>query len=126
MLGERVRLYGGAGIVAGSDPLLEWQETENKIAALAALLPANSAGAAYRYLPSRFSGGSMSVISFNRRWAQVIIATLARHQVRHICIAPGSRSAPLTLAAANEPALACHTHFDERGLGFSPLAWRRA
>jgi menaquinone-specific isochorismate synthase len=39
MLGERVRLYGGAGIVAGSDPLLEWQETENKIAALAALLP---------------------------------------------------------------------------------------
>ncbi|AUX94146.1 isochorismate synthase [Mixta gaviniae] len=37
--GERVRLYGGAGIVAGSDPLQEWQETENKIAALAALLP---------------------------------------------------------------------------------------
>ncbi|WP_313363728.1 2-succinyl-5-enolpyruvyl-6-hydroxy-3-cyclohexene-1-carboxylic-acid synthase [Mixta calida] len=63
----------------------------------------------------------MSVSSFNRRWAQVIIATLARHQVRHICIAPGSRSAPLTLAAANEPALACHTHFDERGLGFFAL-----
>jgi menaquinone-specific isochorismate synthase len=37
--GERVRLYGGAGIVAGSDAELEWQETENKMAALAALLP---------------------------------------------------------------------------------------
>ena len=41
--GKRLRLYGGAGIVAGSDPLLEWQETENKMAALAALLPAGAA-----------------------------------------------------------------------------------
>lgn len=62
----------------------------------------------------------MSDSSFNRRWAQVIITTLTRHQVHHICIAPGSRSAPLTLAAA-ESALICHTHFDERGLGFLAL-----
>ncbi|MGD8202890.1 2-succinyl-5-enolpyruvyl-6-hydroxy-3-cyclohexene-1-carboxylic-acid synthase [Pantoea sp. FN0305] len=62
----------------------------------------------------------MSDSSFNRRWAQVIIEVLARHQVRHICIAPGSRSAPLTLAAAKS-ALTCHTHFDERGLGFLAL-----
>ncbi|GLR10710.1 isochorismate synthase MenF [Mixta theicola] len=41
--GERVRLYGGAGIVAGSDARQEWQETENKMVALAALLPAGSA-----------------------------------------------------------------------------------
>ncbi|AUX94145.1 2-succinyl-5-enolpyruvyl-6-hydroxy-3-cyclohexene-1-carboxylic-acid synthase [Mixta gaviniae] len=68
----------------------------------------------------------MSVSSFNRRWAQVIIAVLTRHQVRHICIAPGSRSAPLTLAAANQPALACHTHFDERGLGFFALGMAKA
>lgn len=40
--GERIRLYGGAGIVAGSDAHQEWQETENKMAALAALLPGNS------------------------------------------------------------------------------------
>lgn len=63
----------------------------------------------------------MSVSSFNRRWAQVIIAALRHHQIKHICIAPGSRSAPLTLAAAAEPALICHTHFDERGLGFLAL-----
>lgn len=43
MQGKRVRLYGGAGIVAGSDAQQEWQETENKIAALAALLPASPA-----------------------------------------------------------------------------------
>jgi menaquinone-specific isochorismate synthase len=33
-----VRLYAGAGIVAGSDPELEWQEIENKAAGLRTLL----------------------------------------------------------------------------------------
>ena len=43
----------------------------------------------------------MSVSAFNRRWAAVILEALTRHGVRHICIAPGSRSTPLTLAAAD-------------------------
>lgn len=36
--GGRVRLYAGAGIVAGSDPQLEWQEIENKAAGLRSVL----------------------------------------------------------------------------------------
>lgn len=36
--GNTVRLYAGAGIVAGSDPALEWQEIENKAAGLRSLL----------------------------------------------------------------------------------------
>ncbi len=47
----------------------------------------------------------MSVSSFNRRWATVILEALTRHGVRHVCIAPGSRSTPLTLAAAENRAL---------------------
>lgn len=43
--GARLRLYGGAGIVAGSDARQEWQETENKMAALAALLPGGALAA---------------------------------------------------------------------------------
>lgn len=39
----------------------------------------------------------MSNSSFNRQWAKVILETLTRHGLRHICIAPGSRSTPLTL-----------------------------
>ncbi|PLK88000.1 2-succinyl-6-hydroxy-2,4-cyclohexadiene-1-carboxylate synthase, partial [Klebsiella michiganensis] len=38
----------------------------------------------------------MSVSAFNRRWAAVILEALTRHGVQHICIAPGSRSTPLT------------------------------
>ncbi len=63
----------------------------------------------------------MSVSAFNRRWAAVILEALTRHGVRHVCIAPGSRSTPLTLAAAENPAFIHHTHFDERGLGHLAL-----
>ncbi|WP_338557220.1 2-succinyl-5-enolpyruvyl-6-hydroxy-3-cyclohexene-1-carboxylic-acid synthase [Erwinia sp. E_sp_B04_7] len=63
----------------------------------------------------------MSQSTFNRRWAGVVVEALTRHRVAHICIAPGSRSAPLTLAAASHPRLICHTHFDERGLGHLAL-----
>lgn len=66
----------------------------------------------------------MSVNVFNRCWARVILESLVRHGVSHFCIAPGSRSTPLTLEAArlqeNRKAL-CYTHFDERGLGFFAL-----
>jgi len=68
----------------------------------------------------------MSASSFNRRWAEVILETLARHGIRHICIAPGSRSTPLTLAAAQNNAFIHHTHFDERGLGHLALGLAKA
>lgn len=68
----------------------------------------------------------MSHSTFNRRWAGVILEALTRHGVRHICIAPGSRSAPLTLEAAAHATLICHTHFDERGLGHLALGLAKA
>jgi 2-succinyl-5-enolpyruvyl-6-hydroxy-3-cyclohexene-1-carboxylate synthase len=68
----------------------------------------------------------MSVSAFNRRWAAVILEALTRHGVQHVCIAPGSRSTPLTLAAAENRALIAHTHFDERGLGHLALGLAKA
>ena len=66
----------------------------------------------------------MSVSVFNRCWSKVILETLVRQDVTHFCIAPGSRSTPLTLEAVrlqNANRALCHTHFDERGLGFFAL-----
>lgn len=66
----------------------------------------------------------MSVSVFNRCWSKVILETLVRQGVSHVCIAPGSRSTPLTLEAVrlqNAGSVTCHTHFDERGLGFLHL-----
>ncbi len=63
--------------------------------------------------------------SLNRIWALLILRGLYRSGVRHICIAPGSRSTPLTLAAVQlsqeQKDLCLHTHFDERGLGYLAL-----
>ena len=62
-----------------------------------------------------------SLDSLNALWSALLIEELARLGIRDICIAPGSRSTPLTLAAAASPAISTHLHFDERGLGFLAL-----
>lgn len=71
----------------------------------------------------------MSTSIFNRCWARVILETLIRQNVFHFCIAPGSRSTPLTLEAnrlQERGRAICHTHFDERGLGFFALGLSKA
>lgn len=71
----------------------------------------------------------MSQAGLNRIWAQAILETLAQSGVKHICIAPGSRSTPLSLEAlelAQRSELTVHTHFDERGLGFLALGIAKA
>ena len=64
--------------------------------------------------------------ALNKLWAGLMFEELARLGVRHVCIAPGSRSTPLTLAADDNKKLALHTHFDERGLGFLALGIAKA
>ncbi|MBR9728738.1 2-succinyl-5-enolpyruvyl-6-hydroxy-3-cyclohexene-1-carboxylic-acid synthase [Shewanella intestini] len=62
-----------------------------------------------------------SIADINLLWGQLILEELHRLGVKHICLSPGSRSSPLTLAAASQTHLSTHTHFDERGLGFMAL-----
>lgn len=59
--------------------------------------------------------------SFNSLWSALLLEELWRLGVEHVCIAPGSRSAPLTLVAATHKHLQKHVHFDERGLAFYAL-----
>ncbi len=62
----------------------------------------------------------------NRIWSETLLTELSRFGVKHVCIAPGSRSTPLTLEAADNPNFTIHTHFDERGLGFMALGLAKA
>lgn len=59
-------------------------------------------------------------------WAELMVEELIRLGLKHVCLAPGSRSTPLTLAVANHPRLSTHVHFDERGLGFMALGIAKA
>ncbi|RTR28886.1 2-succinyl-5-enolpyruvyl-6-hydroxy-3-cyclohexene-1-carboxylic-acid synthase [Shewanella atlantica] len=62
----------------------------------------------------------------NLLWGTLILEELARLGIQHVCMAPGSRSTPLTLAAAKQSKLKQHLHFDERGLGFMALGLAKA
>ena len=64
--------------------------------------------------------------TFNHLWAALLLEELYRHGVRDLALAPGSRSSPLTMAAAAHPGLRRHLHFDERGLGFLALGLARS
>lgn len=59
--------------------------------------------------------------NLNHIWAALMMEELYRCGVRTICIAPGSRSTPLTWNAAEHPELETVVHFDERGLAFHAL-----
>ncbi len=62
----------------------------------------------------------------NRIWCQVVLEELTRFGVTEVCVAPGSRSTPLTLEADANSKLNIHTHYDERGLGFLALGLAKA
>lgn len=57
--------------------------------------------------------------------ARAMIDELARGGVRHVVLAPGSRSAALAFALHDHPVLALHVHPDERSAGFVALGIAR-
>ena len=62
----------------------------------------------------------------NNYWAQLIIEELVRCGVDYFCISPGSRSTPLTVAAARNERARTIVCYDERGAGFHAVGYARA
>ncbi len=68
----------------------------------------------------------MKADHINLLWAKLLVEELAHNGVTRICIAPGSRSTPLTLAAAENAKIETVVHYDERGAAFYALGYAQA
>ncbi len=64
--------------------------------------------------------------NINILWASLIVEELVRHKVTFFCISPGSRSTPLTIAAAGHEQVETLIALDERGAAFYAIGYARA
>lgn len=69
---------------------------------------------------------NISAANINSLWGSLLVEELIRNGVDYFCLSPGSRSAPLAIAVANNPRARSFVHFDERGVAFHALGYVRA
>ena len=108
---SRVSLYAGVGVVGSANAKAEWNELNLKTKPLETLLaPAMTLA---------------SMPNPNAAWASILIGELVRGGVTTFCVAPGSRSTPLALAAEKNVAARVIVCLDERALGFYALGYAK-
>ena len=109
--GDEVSLYAGVGVVGSAHAQAEWHELNLKTKPLESLLASATPLAS---LPNP-----------NAAWAAILIGELVRGGVTTFCVAPGSRSTPLALAAEKHVSANVVVCIDERSLGFYALGYAR-
>ncbi|KAM0961461.1 hypothetical protein ACFX2J_020652 [Malus domestica] len=63
--------------------------------------------------------------NINTIWASLIIEECSRLGLTYFCVAPGSRSSPLAVAASTHPLITCIVCYDERSLAFHAVGYAR-
>ena len=64
--------------------------------------------------------------NINSFWGYLLIDELVRNDITYFCISPGSRSTPLTIAAAENKKAKKFICLDERGAAFHAIGYARA
>jgi len=107
-----LHIFAGAGIVPGSDPTAEWEETGLKMRNIKQLVA--------QPRPLR------SLPNINTLWAALLIEELCRCGVRKFVVCPGARSTPLAVAVGRNSKVAAQVLHDERSAGFWAVGYGRA
>ncbi|XP_040374185.1 protein PHYLLO, chloroplastic isoform X8 [Rosa chinensis] len=63
--------------------------------------------------------------NINTVWASLIVEECSRLGLTYFCVAPGSRSSPLAVAASTHPLITCIVCYDERSLAFHAVGYAR-
>ena len=107
-----LHIFAGAGIVPGSDPTAEWEETGLKMRNIKQLVA--------QPRPLR------SLPNINTLWAAMIIEELCRCGVRTFVVCPGARSTPLAVAVGRNSKVSAEVLHDERSAGFWAVGYGKA
>ncbi len=75
---------------------------------------------------STSSPGPTTLLNKESAFARALFQELVASGVAHLCLCPGSRSAPLSLAAAETDGLRTWVHLDERSASFFALGLAKA
>ena len=67
----------------------------------------------------------MDAAAHNEAWADALVAELAAAGVGAVCVSPGSRSTPLTMAFARNEDVTVYSHLDERSAAYFALGRAR-
>lgn len=74
---------------------------------------------------TEFSHSLNKSANINAVWASLLVEECARLGLTYFCVAPGSRSSPLAVAAASHQLITCISCFDERSLAFHAVGYGR-
>ncbi|XP_050872281.1 protein PHYLLO, chloroplastic isoform X3 [Lathyrus oleraceus] len=74
---------------------------------------------------TQFSHSLNESANINAVWASLLVEECARLGLTYFCVAPGSRSSPLAVAASSHPLITCISCFDERSLAFHAVGYGR-
>ena len=107
-----LHIYAGAGIVPGSDPAAEWEETTLKMRNIKQLVVSPQ--------PLR------SLPNINTLWAALVVEELCRCGVTKFVVCPGARSTPLAVAVGRNRKATGEVLHDERSAGFWAVGYGKA
>ncbi len=90
------------------------------------MIPVTFSPAASELSAGEPEGAGGAAPNLNILWARVLFEALVSAGVRHVSLAPGSRSAPLAIAASSTAGLHTTVHVDERSAAFFALGAAKA